>query len=402
MLKSVEMKNKKLETKIIYSIFIFAFIIRLFALLFLPNLYFQDSETYIQSGIHLFNKGYIKYDNVMPIYPIYTYILGKNINIKIFDILVSSLNVVLIFKIAKILFNNINISILAGIISSIYPFFIFYSISILSENLYINFILLIFISLYNRNYLIAFILITLSILLRPILDLIAIPLIFIFSYYIHKISFHRIKYLILKYIFVYSLLMSPWWIHQKIKYGEFIRLNLGDGIVLYSGNNKLNKSGGGAIDIEKGADVNNSIFAKIKNPVLKNEEMKKEALIYIKSDPIHFLKMMYIKFIRFWRLWPYSSIYEKPIFIIISIMSYGTCLIFSILFLIKINRINFIKIMPIIILISYICLIHIITISSIRYRLPIEPFLIIFASHYLINNLSGIKLKKIKLKYWNN
>ena len=393
MIKLIKIKNKKLETKIIYSIFIFAIIIRLFALLFLPNLYFQDSETYIQSGIHLFNKGYIKYDNVMPIYPIYTYILGKNINIKIFDILVSSLNVILIFKIAKILFNNINISILAGIISSIYPFFIFYSISILSENLYINFILLIFISLYSRNYLIAFILITLSILLRPILDLIAIPLIFIFSYYIHNLSFHKIKYLILKYIFIYILLMSPWWIHQKIKYGEFVRLNLGDGIVLYSGNNKLNKSGGGAIDIEKGADVDNSIFAKIKNPVLKNEEMKKEALIYIKSDPIHFLKMMYIKFIRFWRLWPYSSIYEKPIFIIVSILSYGTCLIFSILFLIKINRINFIKIMPIIILISYICLIHIITISSIRYRLPIEPFLIIFASHYLINNLSGIKIK---------
>ena len=265
MIKLIKIKNKKLENKIIYSIFIFAIIIRLFALLFLPNLYFQDSETYIQSGIHLFNKGYIKYDNVMPIYPIYTYILGKNINIKIFDILVSSLNVILIFKIAKILFNNINISILAGIISSIYPFFIFYSISILSENLYINFILLIFISLYSRNYLIAFILITLSILLRPILDLIAIPLIFIFSYYIHNLSFHKIKYLILKYIFIYILLMSPWWIHQKIKYGEFVRLNLGDGIVLYSGNNKLNKSGGGAIDIEKGADVDNSIFAKIKN-----------------------------------------------------------------------------------------------------------------------------------------
>ena len=59
MIKLIKIKNKKLETKIIYSIFIFAIIIRLFALLFLPNLYFQDSETYIQSGIHLFNKGYI-------------------------------------------------------------------------------------------------------------------------------------------------------------------------------------------------------------------------------------------------------------------------------------------------------------------------------------------------------
>jgi hypothetical protein len=36
-------------------------------------------------------------------------------------------------------------------------------------------------------------------------------------------------------------------VHQYEKYGYFVRTNFGSSLVLYSGNNPLNKTGGGVI-----------------------------------------------------------------------------------------------------------------------------------------------------------
>ena len=44
---------------------------------------------------------------------------------------------------------------------------------------------------------------------------------------------------------VYVALMTPWWAYNYARYGQFVRLNLAGGIVLYTGNNPLNVSGGG-------------------------------------------------------------------------------------------------------------------------------------------------------------
>ena len=189
-------------------------------------------------------------------------------------------------------------------------------------------------------------------------------------------------------------MMMPWWIHQYNKYGEIVRLNLGDGIVLYSGNNPLNKSGGGVLDPIKGPDMDMSFFDAIDDPIEKNKQMKSKAFGYIISNPSHFFKMMGVKFIRFWRLWPYSPQYEKPLYMIASIFSYGICLLLSIGFLVTIKFNDLKKIAPILMVISYLCLIHMVTISSIRYRLPIEPFLIIFTSNFIVFNL--------KIKFRNN
>ena len=130
--------NEKLY---LLGVFLFSITTRIICLEFLPNNIFPDSETYINAGEQLFKNGRISFDNVMPIYPIYTYIFGKLSYIKLADVIVSSINSVLIFLISKIIFNNTNISRTSSIISSIYPFFIFYSISILTETLYIFFIL---------------------------------------------------------------------------------------------------------------------------------------------------------------------------------------------------------------------------------------------------------------------
>ena len=90
--------------------------------------------------------------------------------------------------------------------------------------------------------------------------------------------------------------------------------------------------------------------------------------------------MSTVKFVRFWRLWPYNSIYERPFYIAMSLLSYGVVLILFSLYIVRYIREHYRRIGPILILIGYLSLVHMVLISSIRYRFPIEPFLIIFAS----------------------
>ena len=59
--------------------------------------------------------------------------------------------------------------------------------------------------------------------------------------------------------------MTPWWVHQYEKYGEFVRLNLGDGIVLFSGNNPANTTGGGVGRYSGKSDMDLSQFYNIKD-----------------------------------------------------------------------------------------------------------------------------------------
>jgi len=55
-------------------------------------------------------------------------------------------------------------------------------------------------------------------------------------------------------------------------------------------------------------------------------------------------------------------------------------LILSLIYLITHIRDHLKRVGPILILITYLSLVHMVLIASIRYRFPIEPFLIIFAS----------------------
>ena len=190
--------------------------------------------------------------------------------------------------------------------------------------------------------------------------------------------------------------MSFWWAHQFNKYGELVRLNLGDGIVWYSGNNELNTSGGGVQYPVKGKDMEMKSFYEVyNNPIELNDALKTSAFNFIISNPTHFLKMTTVKFLRFWRLWPYSSYYNNPIYILISLISYRLILSLSVLALKFFNSKQVKLLLPVFFLIFYLTLVHMILIASIRYRFPLEPFLTIFAAFSLFKLLEK-KLNEFK------
>jgi len=381
--------NKINNTKYLLLIMFIGLIVRIIAYIFSSG-FEGDTHTYVKAGEQFFSNGLIESHDVMPLYPIFTYIFGESIYI--FNIIISSLTIYLVYILSITLFKNTYVGLVAAFVYSLYPHSILWSISSMTETTYVFLFLSSFILLYNQKYFLASIVIVLSILERPILDILGPFLLVIFSFYIHKESLKKTIANIIKYMMVYVCLMTPWWIHQLNKYEDtFVRLNLGTGLVLYAGNNPLNKTGGGVAIGGKSQDYSLDEFKDLKDDVVKRNTMKDKAIEYILENPFHFVKMAGKKFIRFWRLYPHAPQYEKIKYILLSLLSYGVVFIFFILYCFRYLKQHWKIILPILVTISYFTFVHMVFIASIRYRFPIEPFLIIFASFYFVERF---ELKK--------
>jgi hypothetical protein len=118
--------------------------------------------------------------------------------------------------------------------------------------------------------------------------------------------------------------------------------------------------------------------------------MKRAALRYIRDNPGRFVEMAGIKFVRFWRLWPYAPEYERPIIIAVSLLSYGVMLGLALWFLAAYSRPYLSAISPILLLTLFLTAVHMATISSIRYRFPLEGFILIFGSYSLLRIAAGL------------
>ena len=369
----------------IVGILILSLMARLVFLVIYPEPNFPDAVAYRTIGTEIFSGLTITNNIYMPLYPIWTFIFGTKEALIYADIGISVASVYLIYLLSiELIGNNVG-SIVSCLIAAIYPHFIFYSVSGLSETLYIFLLLLIFLLYYKKYFFFAIIVSVLSILVRPTLDLLNPILLIIFIYFVHNLPWNIVFKYIGIYLISYVLIMSPWWIHQNQKYGDFVRLNLGDGIVLYSGNNPMNVSGGGVgRDLGK-SDMDLSIFSNIDDPILKNNAMKQEAFNFIIQNPKRFTELAGVKFLRFWRLWPYAEEFQQWYVIASSLLSYGLVLILAIGYVVQNCKLYFRKFFPIFALIGYLTFVHMITIGSIRYRLPLEPFLIIFAGNFIFN-----------------
>jgi hypothetical protein len=367
----------------LWTILLFALLVRLLFMWVYPDQHFPDAVAYRTIGEEIFAGKLITNNIYMPLYPIWSYITGQGMIQLLMDILLSVISVFLIFTLSMYIFKDRLSALLSAFVASIYPHFLFYSVSGLTEVSYTFLLLLCFLSFHRKKFFLAIIISVLAILVRPTLDFLNPVLIILFVGIVHKSGWRSVVKYLGVYIITYMVLLSPWWMHQYQKYGEFIRLNLADGIVLYSGNNPLNKTGGGIV----GTDVDMRSFDNEKNPVIRNNKMKTAAIEYIVDNPGHFMELAGLKFLRFWRLWPHTQYYQQWYVVTASLLSYGLVLFLAIGFVFRNAKKYFREVIPILTLIGYLTLVHMVTIGSIRYRFPLEPFLIIFASYFFVDIL---------------
>ena len=173
---------------------------------------------------------------------------------------------------------------------------------------------------------------------------------------------------------------TPWWIYNYERFGQFVKLTPGLGIVLYSGNNKLNKTGGGNYP----EDFNFDIVEGIDDPIKKDKIMKESAIKFIIENPEKFIKLCIKRFLRFYNIVPnykkdniLSEDFKFSTVNLVSMISMVGLYFFSLLTLIKLNKKTFVKLLPLLTYTVLLTGIHVITIASIRYRFPIEFILLI-------------------------
>lgn len=350
-----------------------------------------DTLSYTKLGFDFFNinpeygqKFIFGSDIHMPGYSLLSFLFNGRENLILFDIFLSSLTSILIFLLCEKLFNKKIVSFISALLFSFNPFLIFFSISGLTETSYIFMLILFCLLMVNEKYIFAFIVICLSIYLRPTIEIFYPIIIIAFLYFYSQKKYIYIFKKISIFFFIYILVLSPWWVHNYVKFNEFVRINFAPSYSLFLGNNEFSSFENiKYIRAGKNTSFDLSQFEEIKDPITKNKEIRNHAINFIFENPDKFVILCINRFIHFWQLYPNADEYQNWKYILISCLSFGSILLFSFIYLINLNISQLKKIIPLILIILSINLVHVLTISSLRYRLPIEPFLIIFAANGL-------------------
>ena len=360
-------------------IMLVALVARLLALPFIPDGLLPDIESYQAIAAEISAGILISNDTTMPIYPLLIALFGGARQVHCYiGIIFGIISVVLVWAFARTLFEDRKVGVVAAWMMSIYPMAIFYGAAGLTESVFVPLILGAFLALHKNRLVWASTLFILSILARPTMDVFAPILILWNALFIRKKGvFLAFRDLVI-YGILYALIMSPWWYHNQKKYDHFVRLNQSFGVVFYAGNNPLNMSGGGIEGIDY--DLKNVDGFHDSNSATEKERLLQDAAIkYIRQEPKRFFEMALVKFFRFWRLTPYTPLVKQSSLALITTMSLIPIIFFAFVTLI-IRHEMFKHFTPILGVVVYLTMIHMITLASIRYRYPLEPLLIVIAA----------------------
>ncbi len=310
----------------------------------------------------------------MPLYPLLIVVAGTGWGQLAADIALSVVSVWLIYAIAVELFDDKLAALLAAAAAACYPPLIFFAIVGLSETLFITMLLAAFLCWYRSQFTAAAIFAVLTILTRPIFDVMAPVMIVVFALAVHRLSLLQTLGRLVVYAVIYCLMLMPWWFNNYRVFGSFVRLTPNLGTVLYAGNNVMNKSGGGNL----GVDYDLTEFMKIADPLARDRALTKAAIDYIIGDPMNFVKMAGLKFVRMWRFWPANEGYASFKVILVSVLSFVPTLILAGFGLFA-ARARLLRLSPILLFALGLTAMSMILVGTIRYRLPIEPFLLALA-----------------------
>ncbi|MCM8822292.1 MAG: glycosyltransferase family 39 protein [Candidatus Omnitrophica bacterium] len=385
--------------KIVWSIFVLALILRIGFVFYLQERFYFDDEREYWKMVDNFmsGRGLMVAETLKayrpPLYPLFIAMLVKAgagiTGIRIVQSIISALCCVVIFFLSRKIFNE-KLAIMASLISSVYPFFIFYSGFLLTETL---FIILVLLSVYAFVKLIepevsfyygifAGAMSGIAGLCRPTMEL-------FFPFFLLFVLCSKSELLrtrLKKVFFAFTgfvLILTPWIIRNYIVIGKFVPGTTMGGAVFWEGNNPYSE-GGPCRYFPEG--------------VWQIDEAQRDGVFYrltfeyIKKDPRRFIHILGKKFLRFWNVVPNAVEYSGNLYRFISVTSFGLLLPFFALGILVVpyNAGN-VFLIGIIILFT---LFHMLFLASIRYRVAIEPFVIILACYgflWLVKQLKGFK-----------
>ncbi len=199
-----------------------------------------------------------------------------------------------------------------------------------------------------------------------------------------------------------SLTLSPWMIRNYRHYNKIVVLGLSGG-ALWIANNPQ------AMKIETLPEINNDKLdisftwfdperyqTILKMPPLEADRtFRKEAKNYIFSNPGEFAHLVFKRFLHYWRLYPIVATRRNKI---IAMLTSGWILPLGWLgIIISFGNYRRKTILLISLLASF-TLVHVVFLATIRYRVPIDPIVIIFCSFAVLKLWSHAKVKFASLR----
>jgi 4-amino-4-deoxy-L-arabinose transferase-like glycosyltransferase len=277
---------------------------------------------------------------------------------------------------------------IAAAITAFYPFFLFYQGLLLSETLFNTLLIAAFACLYwwrERGSRIDGALVATcfcfaaATMTKATLTILP-PLLLAIAAFHGPQRVRRASCIFVVSSLLYACFMSPWWLRNYGLFGTFVPFSTGAGINLYIGNNPNNP----AVGVDWVTDVEPDVVSRINaipDELARQRAFVAAAVEYIAADPVAFLERMGKKFLRFWNIVPNAPAFSSRAYQVISAASFGPILLMAIIG--AIHRRSRWVLMPIYALIVYFTIVHMVTIASLRYRLPLEPFIILLAAERL-------------------
>lgn len=391
--------HRRRQTLLITTTFALALRL-LFAATLEERLYFPDAVEYHGVALNLLaGKGLLNDIEDMgvaatpPLYPfllaIFYLLFGESIlAVRIVQALIGSLSCVVLYFLGREAFGR-EAGIMAAWMAAPYPFFVFLSAFLLTETLFIFFLLLLLLLLVRatrENGVLtaagAGFVTGLAILLRP--SLLFFP--FLFGPFWILLGRPRGKSAKLVGLFVLFTLLTvaPWTVRNYLRLGAFVPVTTHGGWSLYEANFPRATGGSTVNQVEWPREIAGM------SEVERDRFLTKQALLFIRNHPLTFLKLAFIKLTRFWNVVPNYAEYRSPGYMLMSLVSFGPVLIIGMSGVIVALRerggvIALILALPVL----YFSFLHMVFIGSIRYRIPIDALLILFASYRVTSWAEG-------------
>ena len=281
------------------------------------------------------------------------------------------------------------VGLVAAALTAVYGYFIYYNVALMTETFFIVFVLYaLYLSLEikEKPNIVRWVLLGLTLGLAALLRqtvLLFAP--FLLLWLFRELRKERIQWWVfaLPVIIIVSLIL-PWSLRNYLVFDRFLLLNSNAGYALYASNNP-----------ELATDWRNEIVVVPVPPELagRNEAeidqaLTRRAIDIIIADPIRYLWLSLDKSLEYFKFWPSGE--SSRISNLNRVFSFGLYLPFMLggLYL-SLSRWR--SFLPLYLFIVIHTGIHLLTWPSIRYRLPVDAVLMVFAGLALFELVSGIR-----------
>jgi 4-amino-4-deoxy-L-arabinose transferase-like glycosyltransferase len=329
-----------------------------------------------------------------PVYPYFLaiiyYIFGLSnyTAVRVAQIFISSLTCVVIFLLAKDLFDK-KVALVSSFISCFWPHFVYYSTTILRETLFC-FLLVLCVYFLNKVYqqkefklvnsIIAGIMCGLCCLMN------STALLFVFlSFVVLSLTkkFRQVLVIFVLFVSLYSL----WVVRNYIVFNEFVLGSTVGGMTIYGASVGDYRIFGTPQEKEFWEKDEVMKKAATMDELQANKYFMQEAKKVILSNPKGFFIRCIKRFLKLYRIYPHRGkgyVHSEILMILVSVFSYGILLPFFV-YSFFINLSSFKKYIFLYLPILIFSFVYTLIWAVIRYRLPLEPYIIIFASYILGN-----------------